>query len=197
MRSEEFAMLRAKDLHGRPVVDLEGAEKIGTIDELLLDLDAHRVAGLVAAQGPGLLSGGKYTMIPTASVRSVGPDAVTVQRAGDPGGAAAGLASLPRLSKVVGRKVVSQQGELLGTVSDLLVEDQTWRIVGYQFESPDRPSGLEALFSGKKRGPDYVRAVADLRIGEKLIVVPEEAVVRGESAEGGEPASPPAGAPVE
>jgi hypothetical protein len=32
---------------------------------------------------------------------------------------------------------------------------RTWRTVGYQFESPDRPGGLEAFFSGKKRAPDY------------------------------------------
>ena len=55
---------------------------------------------------------------------------MTVHRAGD-AEAGASLEDLPRVSDLTGRKVVSDQGRLLGTVDDVLIDENDGRIVGY------------------------------------------------------------------
>ena len=106
--------------------------------------------------------------LPASSVHAIGPDAVTVHGSvvvGD----LAHLDELPRVSDVVGRKVVSRDGRLLGKVEDVLINDEDGRIIGYELSEHDGT---------------YLRAEADLRTGRDLIVVPEDAVARDWQEEG-------------
>ena len=43
-------MIRATELAGRAVVDIDAAEKIGTIDKIILDPDGKQVAGFVVTR---------------------------------------------------------------------------------------------------------------------------------------------------
>jgi sporulation protein YlmC with PRC-barrel domain len=190
-------MVRAKDLRGRPIVNMEGAERFGRTDELILDLQAHRIAGVIGARGPTFTRGIRYRLIPASAVRAIGPDAVVVQLGPDTRSESSRLTSLPRLSRVIGRKVVSDQGKYLGSVGDVLIDEEDLRILGYQLNAPGRSGLLEAFFVGKKgRSPDYVRTDTDLRIGEDLIVAPHTAVVHGGTAGAERSAPTPAGAPT-
>jgi len=190
-------MVRAKDLRGRPIVNMEGAEKVGRIDEMILDLEAHRVAGVIGARGPTFTRGIRYRLIPASAVRAIGPDAVVVQLGHDIRSESSRLTSLPRLSRVIGRKVVSDQGKYLGSVSDVLIDDEDLRIIGYQLNAPGRTGWLGALILGQKgRSTDYVRTDADLRIGEDLVVAPHTAVVHGGNSAADRSARTPAGAPM-
>jgi uncharacterized protein YrrD len=37
-------MIRATELSGRPVIDIDAAEKVGVIDKIILDPDGRKVA---------------------------------------------------------------------------------------------------------------------------------------------------------
>ena len=72
-------MIRASQLSGRAVVDIEAAEKLGQIDKVIVDPDARRVAAYVLTRG-GAFSGERGEMVlPATSVHAIGPDAVTVR----------------------------------------------------------------------------------------------------------------------
>jgi sporulation protein YlmC with PRC-barrel domain len=192
-------MLRGKELRGRAVVDLDAAEKVGGLVEIVLDPASQRVAGLIVSQQPGGLSKGRQLVLPAPAVRAVGPDAITVRRGCEPGFELWQLSGLPRLSQLVGRKVVSYSGKLLGTIDDVLIDEADGRILGYALGSRKPLQGLERWLAGQTKPPlDYVRADVELRIGATMMLVPDEAVVRESDRTDGDAAAavaPPAAAP--
>lgn len=176
-------MIHAKELGGRAVVDVDAAEKLGQIDRIVLDTDGRRVAGFVVSRGGSVFGGGEHLTVPADCVHAVGPDAVTVRRGPNADGLNPGSASLldglPRVSDIVGRKVVSDQGRLLGTVDDILIDETDGRIVGYSLAGAGLDDKLRALMPGDQkdeRRTPFLRADADLKTGKDLIVAPESAV---------------------
>lgn len=187
-------MIRATELGGRAVVDMDAAEKVGKIEKVIIDPEARRVAGFTVSHGASLINPGTKVTLPASSVHAVGPDAVTVHGSvvvND----LAHLEALPRVSDVVGRKVVSRDGRLLGTVADVLIDDDDGRILGYALCEHTGVGRLEELMGGgeKQSHHSYLRADADLRAGKDLIVAPDDAVAHDWEADASElPPAPPA-----
>ena len=169
-------MIRAKELGGRAVVDVDAAEKLGRIDRVVLDPDGRRVAGFVVGRGSSIFNNDKDMVLLASCVHAVGPDAVTVHR-GAAFEADSSLDDLPRVSDITGRKVVSDQGRLMGTVDDVLIDETDGRILGYALDDTGVIDKLRhpADAEGKHRGV-FLRADANLRAGKDLIVAPEDAV---------------------
>jgi sporulation protein YlmC with PRC-barrel domain len=171
-------MIRASGLYGRAIVDLDTAERVGSVDEIIVDSDAPGIAGFVVACDRSLLSARKRVIVPIEAVHAIGPDALTVRGARRLDGHGALLDSLPRLSELTGRRMVSFGGRLLGAMEDALIDERDGRIIGYPLERSSAASWVESLFGLGWRSdrPDYVRADAELRIGARLIVVPDNAI---------------------
>jgi uncharacterized protein YrrD len=158
-------MIRASELAGRAVIDVDAAEKLGTIEKLILDPEARRVAGFIVTRG-GRFSGNKaHTTIPSSAVHVIGPDAVTVKQTETASTEISRLETLPRGSDVIGRKVVSEDGRYLGKVDDVLLEGDNGRIFGYTL----------ADHRGDGKHP-YLPADANLRAGKDFIVTSESAM---------------------
>lgn len=174
-------MIRARGLYGRELVDLDTAETIGYVDEIIVDPYGPCVAGYVVKTGTSFWSSRRRMIVPTEAIYAIGPDALTIRGAASVGDAMAHLNALPRLSELAGRKMVSFRGRLLGVIDDLLLDEQDGRIIGYPLEGQGFGSTLERMFGltmgWRPERTDYVRADADLRVGTKLVVVPDEAVV--------------------
>ncbi len=176
-------MIRARELIGRAVVDMDAAEKLGNVKEIIVSQSGERVAGFVVARGESIFGGGVHRNVPASAVHVIGPDAITVSTTGETE-AAAELASLPRVSDVMGRKMVSRSGRLLGSITDVLIEPRDGTIIGFSVGEGAK-SKLENLFGGEKGSStsSYVRADADLQVGKDLIVVPDDALVQPEVKE--------------
>ena len=177
-------MIRTSQLHGMGVVDVDSATKLGEIDELFFDLERRTLAGLSVSQGGTLLSGEDHLLLPAAAIQSIGEDAVMVRS----GALAEGLELHTRASSLAGRAIVTESGTHLGAIDDVLFDDTAGRIIGYAFAERDESRGpdLAGLFGLGRRQDghddsivDYVRADADVRFGD-LVVVPDAAVVRNE-----------------
>ena len=173
-------MIRAGDLKGRPVIDIEAAEKIGVLHEIILEPAALRVGGLAVSGGVTFIGAQKQILLPSAAVHAIGPDAVMVRRPPMQDAVHAQLSSLPRLSDLAGRRFISDGGRLIGQLSDVLFDGSDGRLIGYEFRRTNGSGGLEALLAvGKGRPLHYVRAEDNLRFGHDLIVIPDDAVVEG------------------
>ena len=172
-------MVKASQLVGRAVIDMEGAERLGKIKEIIVQHDGERVAGFVVGHGETIVgTGGKRRMIPAAAVYSIGPDALTVRqsRMQEP----AGLEDLPRMRDIIGHKMVTRSGRLLGVIDDILINGADGSIVGFVVGEGVR-NKLENIFNPQRpRVHGYVRAEADLHVGKELIVVPDDALIEGE-----------------
>jgi sporulation protein YlmC with PRC-barrel domain len=90
------------------------------------------------------------------------------------------LDNLPRMSDIIGHKMVTQSGRLLGVIDDMLINRADGTIIGFVVGEGVR-SKLENIFNPQRpRVHGYVRADADLHVGKELIVVPDDALTEGE-----------------
>ena len=174
-------MIKGSQLVGRAVIDMEAAERLGKIKEIIVQRDGERVAGFVVVHGETLVgSTGKRRMIPASAVHSIGPDAMTVR--GSAMQEVVELDNLPRMSDIIGHKMVTQSGRLLGVIDDVLINRADGTIVGFVVGEGVR-SKLENIFNPQRsRVRGYVRAEADLHVGKDLIIVPDDALIEGEPA---------------
>src|ERR1044071_9041517 len=172
-------MIKGSQLIGRCVIDMEAAERLGKIREIIVQRDGERVAGFVIAHGETIVgSGGKRRVIPASAVHSIGPDAMTVR--GSSMQELAELDNLPRMSDIIGHKMITQSGRLLGVIDDMLINRADGTIVGFVVGEGVRHK-LENIFNPQRsRTHGYVRADADLQVGKELIVVPDDALIEGE-----------------
>jgi sporulation protein YlmC with PRC-barrel domain len=177
IQNDEVHMIRATELSGRAVVDLDAAEKLGTIDKLILDTEGRRIAGFVVTRGSGFPGNKEESVVPASAVHAIGPDAVTVRQGAVAGTDIGRLESMPKGSDVIGRKVVSEDGRFLGKVSDVLIERETGRIIGYLLADHKPGKKFEDLMDRKKRRDlPYLPADANLKAGRDLIVASEDAL---------------------
>ena len=173
-------MIKASQLVGRAVIDMEAAERLGRIREIIVQRDGERVAGFIVVHGETLVgTGGTRRMVPASAVYSIGPDAITVrgsairERSPD-------LSTLPRMSDIIGRKMLTRSGRLLGLIDDMLINGADGTIVGFVVGEGVR-NKLESIFNPQRsKIHGYVRADADLHVGNELIVVPDDALIEGE-----------------
>jgi len=174
-------MIKGSDLVGRTVVDMEAATRLGKIKESILERDGERVAGFVVAQGETIVgTGGTRRIIPASALHAIGPDAITVRASETKQAAGGNLDQLPRMSDIIGRKMVTRGGKLIGSIDEILISGDDGKVIGFAVGEGIRGK-LENVFSSdKSRVRGYVRADADLQFGNDLIVVPDDALVEGE-----------------
>jgi uncharacterized protein YrrD len=189
-------MMRATELRDRAVVDLGSGAKIGRVDELILDPGRRRVSGVIVTSRRGLLGRGPRRTIPAAALHALGEDALTVRLAEATDVAIEEVAGLPVLGQVVGRKVLTRGGRLLGSIADVLIQPPDGWILGYALAGRDR-SGLSARLGDGRSGGLHIRADADLLVGRDMIIVPDDAAVEGEPDAEQPPGPPRAAAPAE
>jgi sporulation protein YlmC with PRC-barrel domain len=90
------------------------------------------------------------------------------------------LDNLPRMSDIIGHKMITQSGRLLGVIDDMLINRTDGTIVGFVVGEGVR-NKLENIFNPQRpRVHGYVRADANLHVGKELIVVPDDALIEGE-----------------
>jgi len=173
-------MIKGSELIGRTVVDMEAATRVGKIKDLILQGNGERVAGLIVSHGETIVgSGGTRRIIPASALHAIGPDAITAHSVKEEI-AAGEFDELPRMCDVVGHKMVTRSGRLIGLIDDLFINGADGKIIGFSVGESVR-SKLENVFHPdrpKIRG--YVRADADLQVGNDLIVVPDDALIEGE-----------------
>jgi sporulation protein YlmC with PRC-barrel domain len=195
-------MIRASELYGRAVIDLDTAERVGEVEEIIVDPYGPGIAGYVVSCERSLFRSRKRIIVPIEAFHAIGRDALTMRSVGTPAYQTAHLDALPRLSELTGRRMVSFGGRLLGSVEDALISERNGRIIGYPLDRPGPGTWLETMFGlgWRSERPDYVRADATLRIGARLIVVPDDAIASGsdldEADEGLAHAERPALAPA-
>lgn len=145
----------ASTLKRRAIVTLSNAEKAGRVDDVLFDAQFRQVLGFRVRKGR--LS--RPEAVLRESVSAIGSDAVTVPSpdALNEEKRFPQLASAITLSQVQKTKVVTEGGELLGTVGELEVDDEVRSVVAYTLAAPF----LERL----RRQPLHISAQDVLQVG--------------------------------
>ena len=118
--ANRIVLVRGTELNGLPVVSILGGEALADIKDVLYSPDEGRLVGFTLNKRGGLFAGPLKTGLPIESVWAIGRDGVMVVDAG-------ALADVPgrpahASRNVLGNTVLTDLGERLGEVTDLIVE---------------------------------------------------------------------------
>jgi uncharacterized protein YrrD len=147
---------------GTAIVSAATGRKLGAVADLLLDESRQCVLGLVVRTG---WMAAEHVLL-YDDVQTIGPDVVIAKSAGelvDRRRWRERAAPAARASRFKGRRVVTDGGRILGTVSEVIIDEQTGRVDGYEVAGRKGPLARHSVLS--KTG--------DVRVGPDAIVVGE------------------------
>ncbi len=125
-------MRTTKDLAGLAIIDIRDGRKLGSVADAVFSPDDGRLLGFTMKSG-GLLNQ-QESVVEVDDVRSIGADAITVEgedlvhdgrsvsqtfqdaRSGD--------------RTLIGRKVITQGGSVVGQIADLAISEEERRVTG-------------------------------------------------------------------
>lgn len=170
-------MHKGNDLIGKSVVAADTGKIIHKVHDVVIDSPGQQLLALLVDEG-GLLASAQ--IIPFRDVASVGPDAVmvaseTVVMAANEHPAVEKVVNADQ--KIVSLKVMTEDGQDLGTIADLYFDEQTGTIAGYEVSG--------GLMSDVKTGRSFLPAPKSQKLGRDVMIVPNDTVQLIESQVGG------------
>ncbi len=151
-------------LRGHPLIDITKGKRIGVVHDLLFD-PQRRTIQAFSTKG-GLLH--PSTLVPTAKA-TIGADAVTFQPGALAGQDTSWLHTLPRASDLIGRRVHSNTGQLLGTVAELRIDPGSNTLLALEL-APEQTGAALRLGSARR----LLAANSVISYGPDTIVAREE-----------------------
>ena len=168
------------ELRGRAVVSLVEAKKVGSVADVFFRSETGEIAGLAISTGgfaahlPG--GAGDRRLVGISDVKAIGQDAVTIpdQSLLARPEQMTELRDLPSVDRVIGLKVVTEGGKLVGKVADIFLDPIARRVINYRVRSSSG-SPLQGFIGGAQQEM-IIPFSSDIRIGGELMVVPDNAV---------------------
>ncbi len=157
--------MRAGEITGRPIVTLDSGEDIAEVRDVVFSHDAGRLVGFTLNKR-GWLSGPLKRVLSWSGVHALGPDAITVSSrdvlvAPDPE-----VFDRDDAEDVVGGRVITDSGQELGVVTDLvLAVDEQARVVGYEIGGP-------AVEQGPGSDRRYIPLPETFSVSASALIVP-------------------------
>lgn len=133
-------MLRALQVCGLPVVDSGVARQAGVVADVVIEPSTGRIASIDLRHGDGWLG----DRVPADFIVRLGPDRVLVTRSRE-------LELAPpddtddqriRARQLIGGEVLTESGQRLGTIADILLEEDTMAVAGYELSGLPLPRRL-------------------------------------------------------
>ena len=147
------------------MISLSEAAKLGVVGDVVIDPERRSVVALVIDDAVGRASA---RVLPFESIRGLGPDAVIVESESS-ATETRDLAGIHTLIdgpvRMVGLEVLTEDGRLVGLVSDVVIDEVSGRIESYEVSG--------GLLRDLLRGRSHVRAGEPRRVGQRLMIVPE------------------------
>jgi uncharacterized protein YrrD len=172
-------MIQGRELIGSPVFSLEQGKKIGKVKNLVFDPVQRRIIGLILREGGWFH---QPEMISFEEIEAIGPDAVVLRRRSErsDGNGAMPTVNADELKEsfnLTGRTVISEDGQYLGEINDLYIDETTGEVFGFEL--------TQGLFRDTSVGKKYIQYDHIQTIGEDVIVVKKEGAMEVLAQKGG------------
>lgn len=131
-------LMRAREVHGRPVVTLDTAEDVAEVKDVVFSHAEGAVAG-VTLNKRGRLSGPAKEVLRWANVAALGRDAVMIENRDALETQGQGILDAESgQGDVIGARVTTDSGKDLGEVVDVIIDVAGGRasLVGFEIKGP-------------------------------------------------------------
>jgi len=151
---------KVSDLVNLPVINLTSGSQITKVNDIILNADEDVLKGFLCDN----------KLLALEKIKNLGKDAIMVE--GDDLDLLLESVKVPLSSPlflpeyVLATPIVTEQGEYVGTVGDILIEESTGRIVGYEVS--------DGLLKDLVRGRGTITVPQIITYGEDAVVVKEE-----------------------
>lgn len=162
-------MIKGKALLGMAVVGQEDGAQLGRVRDLIFDHETDQVLALVLGERDlfGLIDA---LIVPWRELRSIGSDIIFARSAAssiklhdDP----ASRASAMRETSLSGTHIVTTEGKKLGTLADMMLDEATGRVAGYEVSG--------GFVADTLHGKQFLPAPPGLAIGHDVAIAPPSA----------------------
>ena len=170
-------MRKGKNIVGQSVVSYSDGRKLDSVKDVLLGETNTSIVALLVDEG-GLLSSSR--VVPMEEVHSFGRDAVVITGSEAVVSASADpevKAIINRNDKLLGKRVMTNTGDLLGTISDMYFQERTGQIAGFEVSG--------GVLGDIARGTSYLALEEIENIGPDVIFVRPEVSDKLEGQVGG------------
>jgi uncharacterized protein YrrD len=153
-----------KTLKGIAVVSIARGEKVGAVDDVVIDTQERRIGALRIGSG-GLLRKDRH-YVPFEAVRSIGTDAVMIDdEAALQQSYATRTSGYHSLDNISGLRVVTDGGTYLGNIATIHFNESDGNLTDFEIGQ----SGIGGLFGSSK----IVGASTIISIGHDIMIVPD------------------------
>lgn len=156
-------MYKANDVIGLPVLDLKAGEERGVVRDVLFGED-FKFEGLLV-EVKAMFRRGRF--IPSHNIHAIGHDYVTIEDE-EMMQPIQGIDYLHGVktgpTKVMGKPVITANGQRLGQVEDIYFQAEFGSIIGYELS--------DGLLSDIMEGRKAVKHVERTKIGEDAVILP-------------------------
>ncbi len=164
-------MRKSKSLIGLSIVGQTDGTQLGRVRDLIFDHEANQVLALVLSERDlfGLV---EAHIVPWREVQSVGKDMVLVKN----GDSQIPLREDKRVRALIdthrdtilsGTQIFTSGGEHLGTLADMVIDEQTGRVTGYEMSG--------GFMADTLHGKKFLPGSTELAFGQDAAIVPPEA----------------------
>lgn len=171
MRKKELTEgKRSTSFIGMPIYTLEQGKQIGNVKDVVYDGERSKLIAFTLEE-PGLISPDRRILV-FDKVESIGRDAIMIENESvliAEKDYPEETRQLSQKGSALGKKVITHGGNILGNISDIVIDEETGRAVSFEV------SGGIARDIGA--GRNYVAAPEVVNIGEDAIVVPDNVEV--------------------
>lgn len=162
-------MIKGKALLGMAVVGQEDGARIGRVRDLIFDHETDQVLALVIGERDlfGLIDA---LIVPWRELRSLGSDVIFARSAASQvklGDDPASQAVATRETSLSGTRIVTTEGKELGTLADMIIDEATGRVAGYEVSG--------GFVADTLRGKKFLPSPPGLSIGQNVAVAPPSA----------------------
>jgi len=162
-------MIKGKALIGMAVVGQQDGAQLGHVRDLIFDTESDQVLALVLGERDlfGLIDA---LVVPWSELSSVGNDVIFARSAASriklrDDKAASNVAT--RENALSGTRIVTTEGKALGTLADMMIDEATGRIAGYEVSG--------GFVADTLRGKQFLPSPPGLSIGHDVAIAPPAA----------------------
>jgi len=167
---------RGSDLIGKPIITFDTGRRLASVEDLLVDPERNQVLALLIDSGAVFASA---KVVPYGHIKSIGENAIVVPKHD----VIYQVSRIPELKRVMDRRTVkgmrvySETGDRLGTVGDMIIDDQTGEVLYYEVTG----GALGDAMKGKRT----IVPAEILNMGERVLYIAAATAARLEQQQGG------------
>lgn len=155
-------MKKESELIGLPVLSKKTGSKIGTTKEIIYSRKKYRVLGFLIKEGKIF---NEAKIIQFHNIYSIGRDAIIVKSEAvvEKSSSLPGIHELVNNGKFAEEEVITESGEIIGHVKDILIDSNKGKVIGFIL--------TDGIFQDLKEGRNVLLYSREIFFGESSIII--------------------------